>query len=140
MVFIKKTSTPRSRSALSHATRLALLRPWLNSAIIALKRENVVGRAARHEITGDHGLLIHPFRFMQISATVKARIKDREKEKRSQKRRNQLILIHIMLTNIKRRCKPPQSAKLTRGRALTLLSHLVNFQTVQMVSFKRSNM
>ena len=89
--------------------------------------------------TGDHGLLIHPFRFMQISATVKARIKDREKEKRSQKRRNQLILIHIMLTNNKRRCKPPESARL-RGRELTLLSYLVSFQTVQMVSFKRSNM
>jgi hypothetical protein len=73
--------------AFSHTTRRACLRPWLNSAIIPVKRENVVGRAARHEINGDHGLLIHPFRFMQISATVKARIKDREKEKGSQKRR-----------------------------------------------------
>jgi hypothetical protein len=27
--------------------------------------------------TGDHGLLIDLFRFMQISATVKVRIKDR---------------------------------------------------------------
>jgi hypothetical protein len=96
--FLTRNSTCR---ALSHTTRRACLRLWLNSAIIPVKRENVVGRAARHEITGDHGLLIHPFGFIRISATVKARIKDREKEKRSQKRRNQLILIHIMLSNIK---------------------------------------
>jgi hypothetical protein len=90
MVFIRRLP-PAEPRALSHTTRHACLRPWLNSAIVPVKRENVVGRAARHEITGNRGLLIHPFRFMQIGATVKACIKDREKEKRSQKRRNQPI-------------------------------------------------